>query len=125
MMGIRKHKPTPDTPSLFGDNLPPPKAKASASATGTAARKAAGKDSGGTAAGSTAQAPSSEYIDRNRDRIRRWSSKGVLFGSSSWKYPGWKGQVYNRAYPSQKVFEREGLSEYSELFPTVSADFAL
>ena len=98
---VRKKASSTDTPSLFGDAAPAPNPK--------------------TAGG----APASEYVERNRDRIRRWSSKGVLFGSSSWKYPGWKGQVYNRAYPSQKVFERECLSEYSELFPTVSADFAL
>jgi uncharacterized protein YecE (DUF72 family) len=100
-VNVRRKTPSADTPSLFGDAAPAPKPK--------------------TAAG----APASEYVERNRERIRRWSSKGVLFGSSSWKYPGWKGQVYRRVYPSQKVFERECLSEYSELFPTVSADFAL
>ena len=69
--------------------------------------------------------PTSEYIERNRERIRRWTSRGIYFGSSSWKYPGWKGQVYNKNYPSQKVFNRECLAEYSHLFPTVCADFAL
>jgi uncharacterized protein YecE (DUF72 family) len=67
----------------------------------------------------------SEYVARNRERIHRWASRGINFGSSSWKYPGWKGQVYNRRYPNQKVFERECLAEYAELFPTVCADFAL
>ena len=100
-LNVRKKKPPTGTPSLFGDAAPAPPSKAAP------------------------LAPASEFVERNRERIRRWSSKGVLFGSSSWKYPGWKGQVYNRAYPSQKVFERECLSEYSELFPTVSADFAL
>ena len=98
---VRKKTLAPDVPSLFGDAALSPTSK--------------------TAAGT----PASEYVERNRERIRRWSSKGVLFGSSSWKYPGWKGQVYTRAYPSQKAFERECLAEYSELFPTVSADFAL
>jgi uncharacterized protein YecE (DUF72 family) len=98
-MALRVTRKTParGTPSLFGD-APPPRTETS---------------------------PTSAYAERNRDRIRRWSSKGILFGSSSWKYPGWKGQVYNRSYPSQKAFERECLAEYSELFPTVSADFAL
>jgi uncharacterized protein YecE (DUF72 family) len=67
----------------------------------------------------------SEYAARNRERIRRWASRGICFGTSSWKYPGWKGMVYNRRYPSQKAFEQECLSEYSEIFPTVCADFAL
>jgi uncharacterized protein YecE (DUF72 family) len=67
----------------------------------------------------------SEYIRRNRERVRRWTSKGILFGSSSWKYPGWKGTVYTREYPSKKAFNQECLAEYSTLFPTVCADFAL
>jgi uncharacterized protein YecE (DUF72 family) len=33
--------------------------------------------------------------------------------------------VYNRMYPSKKAFDQECLAEYSELFPTVCADFAL
>jgi len=68
---------------------------------------------------------SSPYIEKNGERIRKWVSKGVLFGTSSWKYPGWKGAVYNRNYPSQRAFNRECLTEYSQLFPTVCADFAL
>jgi uncharacterized protein YecE (DUF72 family) len=67
----------------------------------------------------------SPYVEKNRQRIRRWASKGICFGSSSWKYPGWKGLVYTRDYPSKKAFEQECLTEYSLLFPTVTADFAL
>lgn len=67
----------------------------------------------------------SDYVVKNRDRLRRWASKGIFFGGSSWKYPGWKGMVYNRMYPSKKAFDQECLAEYSELFPTVCADFAL
>jgi uncharacterized protein YecE (DUF72 family) len=66
-----------------------------------------------------------EYTTRNGERIRRWASAGVFFGTSSWKYPGWKGQVYNRSYPSTRAFEQECLGEYAGLFPTVCADFAL
>ena len=73
----------------------------------------------------TKQPPTSEYIQRNKDRLRRWASRGIFFGSSSWKYPGWKGQIYNRRYPSKKTFNQECLTEYSEIFPTVCADFAL
>jgi uncharacterized protein YecE (DUF72 family) len=67
----------------------------------------------------------SEYVDKNRDRILHWASKGIYFGGSSWKYPGWQGQIYTRKYPSKKSFLENALAEYSELFPTVCADFAL
>ncbi len=67
----------------------------------------------------------SEYVERNKGRLETWASRGILFGSSSWKYPGWKGMVYNRRYSSQRGFEQECLSEYAALFPTVCADFAL
>ena len=67
----------------------------------------------------------SAYVERNVERIRRWAGRGILFGSSSWKYPGWKGMVYTRRYPSARMFEQECLAEYSEIFPTVCADFAL
>ncbi len=70
-----------------------------------------------------AQTP--DYVDKNRERIRRWASKGVYFGGSSWKYPGWQGLVYKKKYSSKKSFEQNSLTEYSELFPTVCADFAL
>jgi uncharacterized protein YecE (DUF72 family) len=67
----------------------------------------------------------SEYVQKNAPRIKRWASKGIYFGSSSWKYPGWRGQVYNKDYTSKKAFNDNALAEYSELFPTVCADFAL
>jgi uncharacterized protein YecE (DUF72 family) len=67
----------------------------------------------------------SEYVQRNTTRLKRWASKGIYFGSSSWKYPGWNGVIYTRTYPSKKVFDQECLSEYSRVFPTVCADFAL
>lgn len=75
--------------------------------------------------GPPAAAPTSSYAERNRERICRWASRGIYFGTSSWKYPGWKGQVYTRRYPSQRTFDQECLAEYSQLFPTVCADFAL
>lgn len=67
----------------------------------------------------------SAYVKENRERLRRWASRGILFGGSSWKYPGWQGLIYTRRYPTKKSFEQECLAEYSELFPTVCADFAL
>ncbi|MBI5473071.1 MAG: DUF72 domain-containing protein [Ignavibacteriae bacterium] len=70
-------------------------------------------------------ASTSEYIEKNRPRIRRWASQGIYFGGSSWKYIGWKGQIYNKKYSSKKLFEQNALAEYSDIFPTVCADFAL
>ncbi len=67
----------------------------------------------------------SEYVEKNRPRIRRWASQGIYFGGSSWKYIGWKGQIYNKKYSSKKSFEQNALTEYSQIFPTVCADFAL
>ncbi|MCK5573176.1 MAG: DUF72 domain-containing protein [Bacteroidetes bacterium] len=68
---------------------------------------------------------SSEYVTTNGERLKQWASRGIYFGTSSWKYPGWKGQVYNRSYPSKRSFDQECLTEYAQLFPTVCADFAL
>ena len=73
----------------------------------------------------TAKFPSSEYVEKNRNRLAAWTSRGILFGSSSWKYPGWRGMVYNKKYSSQRNFEQECLAEYAAVFPTVCADFAL
>ena len=67
----------------------------------------------------------SEYVLNNRDRLKRWASRGIRFGGSSWKYPGWKGMIYNKEYRSKRSFNEQCLAEYSEVFPTVCADFAL
>lgn len=83
------------------------------------------REAGSAGSGRSTPDTPSAYVARNGDRLRRWASRGIYFGTSSWKYPGWKGTVYNRAYSSQKVFERECLAEYAGLFPTVCADFAL
>jgi uncharacterized protein YecE (DUF72 family) len=69
--------------------------------------------------------PVSSYVRTNAGRLRHWAERGILLGTSSWKYPGWKGMVYNLTYPSQRAFELTCLREYAHLFPTVCADFAL
>ena len=76
-------------------------------------------------AGAKPEAALSTYVEKNGERLRRWASRRIYFGSSSWKYPGWTGQVYALKYPSKKAFDRECLAEYARLFPTVCADFAL
>ena len=68
--------------------------------------------------------------DALRERVRHWREDGVLFGTSSWKYEGWLGQVYTaeryrtRGQFSKPRFERDCLSEYAETFPTVCGDFS-
>ncbi len=65
------------------------------------------------------------YVAVNAQRLRQWAARGIFFGTSSWKYPGWKGMVYTRPYSSKRDFEQECLAEYATVFPTVCADFAL
>ena len=54
----------------------------------------------------------------------------VFIGASSWKYPGWVGQLYNReryVYRgrfAETRFERECLREYAATFRTVCVDAA-
>jgi uncharacterized protein YecE (DUF72 family) len=65
-----------------------------------------------------------------RDPIQDLARRGALLGTSSWKYPGWLGQLYRaERYQaggrySQRKFERTCLSEYAEVFPTVGGDFS-
>ena len=54
----------------------------------------------------------------------------LYVGTSSWKYEGWLGTVYqserysSRGRFSKAQFERDWLKEYAEIFHTVSGDFA-
>src|SRR5688572_6276882 len=58
------------------------------------------------------------------------AGKGVFIGTSSWKYPGWFGQLYERdryiwrGKFSKARFERLCLAEYAEVLKTVSVDAA-
>ncbi len=63
-------------------------------------------------------------------RLHRLADHGVFLGTSSWKYPGWRGQVYDpgryqvRGRFSERKFNDQCLSEYAHVFPTVCGDFA-
>jgi uncharacterized protein YecE (DUF72 family) len=63
-------------------------------------------------------------------RLSALAERGVYFGTSSWKYPGWLGSIYTperyftRGRFSQKKFEAECLAEYAETFPAVCGDFS-
>ncbi len=75
---------------------------------------------------------SRERFDRAalRDRLAQAARQGVFLGTSSWKYLGWLGQVYDeqryiyRGRFSKTRFERQCLREYAETFPTVCVDAA-
>jgi uncharacterized protein YecE (DUF72 family) len=57
-----------------------------------------------------------------------WQSSPIRFGTSTWAYPGWQGQVYHRHYHPAR-FPQECLEEYCQyqyngelLFRTVGHD---
>jgi uncharacterized protein YecE (DUF72 family) len=62
--------------------------------------------------------------------LAAWAARGAHLGTSSWKYPGWRGQLYTddryiwRGSYSQSRFERLCLAEYAEVFKTVCVDAA-
>ncbi|HXD86636.1 MAG TPA: DUF72 domain-containing protein [Urbifossiella sp.] len=62
--------------------------------------------------------------------LRSLAERGISIGTSSWKYEGWLGSIYNRdryltrGRFSKKKFEAECLREYAETFPAVGGDFS-
>jgi len=54
------------------------------------------------------------------EQLQSLAGQQVLIGTSSWKYPGWCGQLYDeqryltRAKFSEAKFERECLTEYAQ-----------
>jgi uncharacterized protein YecE (DUF72 family) len=65
-----------------------------------------------------------------KQRLHSLASEGVFIGTSSWKYSGWRGMLYNEARYvyrgkfAEKRFERDCLAEYAEVFKTVCVDAA-
>ena len=63
-----------------------------------------------------------------RETLRSLAGQQVFIGTSSWKYPGWCGQLYDaqryqtRGKFSEAKFERECLAEYAQTFSTVCVD---
>lgn len=79
------------------------------------------------------EVPEDQPPERGRilgQRLGRLAEQGVYLGTSSWKYPGWLGQIYTenryrvRDRFIQRKFEQECLSEYARVFPTVGGDFS-
>jgi len=58
------------------------------------------------------------------------AATGVFIGTSSWKYPGWRGMLYSedryvtRGKFSETRFNRDCLAEYAEVFKSVCVDAA-
>ncbi len=73
-------------------------------------------------------------VEFNREQVREQAAglarQGVFIGTSSWKYPGWLGQIYDRArYEwrgrfAESRFKANCLAEYAEVFKTVCVDAA-
>lgn len=67
---------------------------------------------------------------RLKEQVALLASQDVYIGTSSWKYPGWCGSLYDpgryafRGRFSKARFDRECLCEYAEVFKTVSVDAA-
>src|SRR5579859_1985228 len=68
--------------------------------------------------------------DRLKQQLAELAQEGIFLGTSSWKYPGWCGTLYERGrYEwrgkfAESRFNRECLAEYAEVFKTVCVDAA-
>jgi uncharacterized protein YecE (DUF72 family) len=71
-----------------------------------------------------------EGARRLAGKLHGLAERNIYFGTSSWKYEGWLGNIYTkdryveRGRFSQRKFETECLSEYAETFPVVGGDFS-
>ena len=68
--------------------------------------------------------------EQMRARAAELAAQGVFIGTSSWKYPGWRGILYDEARYTyrgkfaESRFEKNCLAEYAEVFKTVCVDGA-
>lgn len=71
-----------------------------------------------------------EQAARLSPKLAALASRGVSFGTSSWKYPGWLGSIYTperyayRGKFSESRFNETCLVEYASIFPVVGGDFS-
>ena len=76
--------------------------------------------------------PDAEYSFKSKlqSAVQRLAAGNMFIGTSSWKYPGWTGQIYDeqrycyRGKFAESRFERDCLVEYAEVFKTVCVDAA-
>ncbi|HEV2210617.1 MAG TPA: DUF72 domain-containing protein [Verrucomicrobiae bacterium] len=72
----------------------------------------------------------SELKSELKPALARLAQAGVFLGTSSWKYPGWCGALYDpgryqwRGKFAESRFNRACLQEYAEVFKTVCVDAA-
>src|SRR5690348_8347166 len=68
--------------------------------------------------------------EQMRERVAALAGQGVFIGTSSWKYPGWCGTLYDpqryewRGKFVESRFNRNCVREYAEVFKTVCVDAA-
>ncbi len=66
--------------------------------------------------------------DELAKRVQELAAQNVYVGTSSWKYEGWRGLLYDesrylyRGKLSEKRFQEQCLTEYAEIFRTVCVD---
>jgi uncharacterized protein YecE (DUF72 family) len=73
-------------------------------------------------------------VEFNRDELKQQMTdlaiQGVFIGTSSWKYRGWCGMLYDsaryewRGKFAESRFKRDCIAEYAEVFKTVCVDAA-
>lgn len=74
--------------------------------------------------------PADSPLANLRKRTAELAASNVFIGTSSWKYQGWFGMVYDRArYEyrgkfAESRFRRDCIAEYAETFKTVCVDAA-
>jgi hypothetical protein len=65
---------------------------------------------------------------RLQPHLKDLASRGIYFGTSSWKYEGWLGSIYSedryvtRGKLRKAKFEQNCLEDYAQIFPTVCGD---
>lgn len=68
--------------------------------------------------------------DDIKRRLARLAEENIFIGTSSWKYTGWRGMLYDEARYvwhgkfAESRFEKNCLTEYAEVFKTVGVDAA-
>jgi uncharacterized protein YecE (DUF72 family) len=68
--------------------------------------------------------------DQLTSKVAELAAQGVFIGTSSWKYPGWCGMLYEgaryeyRGKFAESRFKRNCLREYAQVFKTVCVDAA-
>lgn len=105
--------PPPLQPALFDD------------ADLHAARPAAGADARAQALAAVPPAPVPPAVRALADALHaRWGGR-LHLGTSSWHFPGWAGQTWDRAHPPARL-SKQGLAAYAQhpLLRTVSLDRA-